>query len=236
MRHASAIAVSVAALMGAGAVPAAAQETAEPPTIAAVGVGRVLVRPDQAEVFVSARRVAPTSRGARRLANRRVDAIRRAALANGVAAADIRTVGVSVSRHRRRARRGRPARTYYSASSELTILVRRIDSAGEVVDALADAGGNVFGPEFSVSDTAGPTIEATRTALADARRRAEDAAARSGHRITGIRSIDLAPGLDDSGGGDDAASGGGGEAITDIEPGREEIVALVRVVYSIAPA
>jgi uncharacterized protein len=229
-----AVVVSVATLMGAGAAPVAAQQGTEPPTLAAIGVGSVLVAPDQAEVYVSVRRRAATSRGARRLVNRRVRAIRRAALGRGVAAGDIRTVGVSVSRVQRRARRGRPARVWFVASSEFTVLVREVDRAGEVIDALTDAGGNVYGPQFSISDRSGPTIEATRAALEDARRRANDAAARTGHRITGIRSIDLAPGAGDFGGDQESAAGGQEETL--IEPGREEIVALVRVVYSIAPA
>ena len=234
MRRLVTTAVLAATLIGVAAVPAAAQEVAEPPTLAAVGVGRVLVRPDQAEVFVSVRRVAASSRRARSLANRRAAAIRRAALAQGVSAADVRTVGVSVSRERRRARRGRPARTVFSASSDMRVTVRDVDRVGKVVDALADAGGNVFGPEFSVSDPSRPTMEATRAALDDARRRAEDAAARTGHRITGIRAIDLAPGVEGFGGSDESAAGG--QADTRVEPGREELVAIVRVVYAIAPA
>ena len=229
-----AIAVSVATLMGVGAAPAAAQQVAEPPTLAAVGVGRVLVRPDQAEVYVSVRRRATSSRRARGRVNRDVQAIRRAARESGIGAADVRTVGVSVSRYRRRARRGRPARVLFVASSDFTVLVRDVDRTGEVIDALSDAGGNVYGPQFSIADPSGPTIEATRVALEDARRRADDAAARTGHRITGIRAIDLAPGQGDFGGDEESAAGGQGG--TQIEPGREEIVAVVRVVYSIAPA
>jgi uncharacterized protein len=234
MRRLVATVVSVVTLAGVAATPAAAQQATEPPSLAAVGIGRVLVRPDQAELFVSVRRVAPTSRGARRLANRRLAAIRRAARGRGVAAEDVRTVGVSISRERRRARRGRPARTVFSASSDLTVIVRDIDRVGEIIDALSDAGGNVFGPEFSVSDPSRPTMQATRAALDDARRRADDAAARTGHRITGIRSIDIAPGV--GGFGDEEQAAGGGELRTQIEPGEEEIVAIVRVVYTIAPA
>jgi uncharacterized protein len=236
MRRFVAAAVSVATVVGAAAAPASAQEAAEPQTLAAVGVGQVLVRPDVAHVYVSIRRVAPTTRGARRLANQRVAAIRRAALALGVTAANVRTVGVSISRQRRRARRGRPARTVFSASSDLTVTVRDVDRVGRVVDGLADAGGDVYGPEFSVSDSSRPHMEATRAALQDARRRADDAAARSGFRITGIRSIDLAPGVGDFGSDDSGDAAGGGQLRTRIEPGREEVTALVRVVYTVAPA
>jgi uncharacterized protein len=237
MRRFVAVAVSVATVVGVAAAPAAAQEVAEPQTLAAVGVGEVLVRPDIARVYVSIRGSAPTARGARRLANRRAAAIRRAAGALGVEAQNVRTVNVSISRRHRRARRGRPARTYFSASADLTVTVRDVDRVGRVVDGLSDAGANVYGPEFSLLDSSGPHMEATRLALVDARRRADDAAARSGLRITGIRSIDLAPGsggFDDEGG--DLLSAGGGDFGTRVEPGREEVAAFVRVVYTVAPA
>jgi uncharacterized protein len=234
MRRLMATAVTVATLMGVCAATAAAQQVAEPPTLASVGVGRVFVRPDQARVYVSARRVAATSQEARRLANRQVREIKSALLELGVSAEDIRTVGVSVDRQRRRARRGRPARTVFSASSQLTVVVRDVDRVGAVVDALADVGGDVYGPEWSVTDPSGPTMEATRAALDDARRRAEDAAARIGHRITGIRAVDLAPGVGDFE-TEEGAGIGGGDAEIRIEPGREEIVSIVRVVYAIAP-
>ena len=236
MRRFMAAAVSVATVVGAAAAasPAPAQEVAEPQTLAAVGVGRVLVRPDVAEVYVSVRRTAPTARRARRNANRRVAAIRRAALALGVTAENVRTVSVSISRRHLRARRGRPARTVYSAAADLTVTVRDVDRVGRVVDGLADAGGNVYGPEFSISDPSQPQMEATRAALADARRRADDAAAQSGFRITGIRSIDLSPGFGGFGG--DQSEAAGGEFGTRIQPGRQAVVATVRVVYTVAPA
>jgi uncharacterized protein len=236
MRRVVAIGAAVAMVMAAGAAPAAAQQEAEQPTLAAAGIGRVLVPPDQAEVYVSVHRRAPTSRAARNLVNRRVEAINRAALGQGVAAEDISTVGVSVSRVHRRARRGRPARTFYAASSDLTVLVRDVARTGAVVDALTDAGGNVYGPDFSLSDSTAAQIEATRAALADARRRADDAAASTGHRIVGIRSIDIAPEIGGFATADEEGGGGAGRAGTQIRPGRETVIALVRVVYTIAPA
>ena len=109
---------------------------------------------------------------------------------------------------------------------------------GRLIDAVADAGADdVFGPEFSFTDPSQGGVLATRAALADARRRADDAAAQLSPRITGIQSIDLNPIADEFGGSDDSAGGGAlEEGRTRVSPGRESFFSLVRVVYAVVPA
>jgi uncharacterized protein YggE len=219
------------------AAPAAAQTAAEPQTLAAAGVGRAFLVPDQAEIFVTASRVRPTSRGARAEVNRLMRAARRALARQGIEEQAIRTTGIAIERERRRARRGRPARVVFRAAAELVVLSRDVSSLGRLIDAVADTGVDVFGPQFGFSDPTQGSVLATRAALADARRRADDAAAQLGQRITGIQSVDLAPGLGGGGfGGDDAAGGGGAEGSTEVLPGEREFVAVVKVVYTVAPA
>ena len=232
------VAITVIGLAALGAAPATAQD---PPTLAAAGIGRVELAPDQAKIFLGVERVRPTSRAARAVVNRRIARVRRAIRARGIAAADIQTTGISVTRERVRARRGRPGRTRFHASSRLVVTTRDVPRLGALIDSVADAGADeVFGPDFSFQDPTMGDVLATRAAIADARRRADDAAAQIGQRVTGVQSVDLAPftaggGDEDSGGGsDDSASGDGGG--TRVSPGLEEFVALVRVVYTIAPA
>jgi uncharacterized protein YggE len=221
------------------AAPAAAQD-AEPQTLASAGVGRAFLVPDQAELFVSVDRVRPTSRGARAEVNRMIRAARRAILRQGIEPQAIQTSGISISRERRRARRRGPVRIRFRASAQLTVLSRDVPGLGKLIDAIADTGVDVFGPEFGFTDPSQGNILATRAALADARRRADDAAAQLGQRITGIQSVDLAPGLgvgfgsEDSGEG--AAGGGQEEGSTEVLPGLEEFTAVVKVVYTVAPA
>lgn len=236
MRRVVPMMVSSLALAAAAESPAAAQEPQpEPRTLTATGAGRVLLVPDEAELFLAVERARPTSRRARSAANRRVAAIRRTLRARGVRPADIRTAGVSVTRERVRRRRGRPARFRFRASAQLVVTAHDVDRLGALFDAAADVADDVYGPEFSFSDPSRGVMLATREALADARRRADDAAAQLGYRVTGVHSVDLDPLMGEFG-SDDSESGAGGGAPTRLSPGRESFVALARVVYTIAPA
>ena len=112
-----------------------------------------------------------------------------------------------------------------------------------LLDAIAEAGADRLGrPGLRVRRPVAGRLLATRAALADARRRADDAAATQGLRITGVRSVTLAPQtLADFGGEDDAASGAGGSleraaaTPTQISPGLQQFTERVRVVYTAAP-
>src|SRR4051812_38435226 len=99
------------------AAPAAALGQTQPdttPTVAADGIGTATLTPDIADFVVGVRRTDRTSAGARGATNRTVAAVVRVANAAGVAADDIRTVGLTVSRTRVK-RKHRPAFTRYSA-------------------------------------------------------------------------------------------------------------------------
>ena len=76
------------------AAPAAAQTPVDTtPTIAADGIGTATLTPDIADFTAGVERIAPTSSGARKAANRRMAAVFRALKAGGIADADIRTSG-----------------------------------------------------------------------------------------------------------------------------------------------
>jgi uncharacterized protein YggE len=193
------------------------------------------------------RESARTSAAARDGANRTIAAIVRLATAAGVAADDVRTVRLTISRQRVKPKR-RPSFIRYSARQFLQIRVRDVSKLGGLLDAVADAGADdVDAPEYGFADRSAGRLAATRAALADARRRADEAAAQQGLKITGVRTIVLAPGSGDdgieslslaSGGGDDS---GGAERRastlpTSVAPGTQEVGERVRVVYTAAPA
>jgi uncharacterized protein YggE len=215
------------------AAPAAAQTTDTTPTIAVDGNGTATLVPDIADFQAGVQRHAPTSAAARRAANARIAAIIRAAKAHGVADADIQTSGLSIFRRRVH------HRVRYTAAQTLTIHSRDVKHLGALLDAVANAGADsVEGPEFGFADPAQGQQLAERAALADARKRADAAAAQTGLRITGVRSVDLDP----QSGVEPVSSDSGGNASarapqpTRIEPGTQDFSATVRVVYTAAPA
>jgi uncharacterized protein len=219
------------------AAPAAAQ-TDTTPLIAADGHGTATLTPDLADFSAAVIRRASTSTAARRSANARIASILRAVKARGVADADVQTTGLRVSRERV-GRRGH-RRVRYTAAQELRIRVRDVKTLGTLLDAVANAGADdVGGPDFGFADSSEGRLLATRAALADARRRAEDAAAQTGLRITGVRTVDVDPQTEplDSGGDDQSASGEASPmGRTRVEPGTQEFAARVRVTYTAAPA
>ncbi|HWK29447.1 MAG TPA: SIMPL domain-containing protein [Solirubrobacter sp.] len=230
------------------AAPAAAQTVDTTPTVAADGVGFASLTPDLADFAVSIRSTARTSAKARSTVNRRVAAVVRVARAAGVAADDIRTIRLTVSRERVKPKK-RAAYHRYQARQYLQVRMRDVTKLGALLDAVAGAGAEELeAPEFGFADPSQGRLLATRAALADARRRADDAAATQGLRITGVRSIMLAPdssGDGDeaqtlSGGSDDSASSGGGRRAgtlpTTVAPGTQQFAERVRVVYTAAPA
>src|SRR4051794_8011916 len=106
------------------ASPAAAQTT-QPvdttPTVAADGIGTATLTPDVADLRAGVDRVAPTSRGARNAANRRMAAVLKAVKAGGVAGADIRTVGLTIQREHVKRKRVR-----YRAQQTIVVHVRNV--------------------------------------------------------------------------------------------------------------
>lgn len=216
------------------AAPAAAQTTDTTPTIAVDGNGTATLVPDIADFQAGVQRRAPTSAAARRSANARIAAILKAVKAQGVADADIQTSGLSIERGRFH------HRVRYTATQTLTIRSRDVKHLGALLDAVANAGADsVEAPDFGFADPSQGQQLAERAALADARKRADAAAAQTGLKITGVRSVDLDP---QSGGFEPQTSGSSGASSekaprpTRIEPGTQDFSATVRVVYTAAPA
>lgn len=78
----------------------------------------------------------------------------------------------------------------YNASSTLAIKVTDMESVGTLIDVCFEAGANTLnGITFSASDTEAAETEAMKTAVADAKKKAEILAEASGLKITGIESI-----------------------------------------------
>jgi uncharacterized protein len=215
------------------AAPAAAQTTDTTPTIAVDGNGTATLVPDIADFQAGVQRHAPTSAAARRAANARIAAILKALKANGVADADIQTSGLSIERRRVH------HRVRYTATQTLSIRARDVTHLGALLDAVANAGADSLeAPDFGFADPSHGQQLAEQAAIADARKRADAAAAQTGLRITGVRSVDLDP---QSGFEPVSTNSSGGASAkaprpTHVEPGTQDFQATVRVVYTAAPA
>jgi len=247
MRRLAAVLTLAAALLAAPG--ALAQEPADR-TLGVQGRGELELAPDVGTFDAVVRRTSPTSRGARDAANKRLNAIVARLRALEVPREDITTTSVSLFRERIRDRRTKALRVRYTATGAFAVRVEDTARVGRALDAVAGAGAtSIDGPEFSFSQakrTEG-RLAAEKAALADARRRADEAAASQGQRVVGVRSIELDPGsakepappapvaaaapaLEGQG------TTGRPVAPTPVLPGRETFSSAVRVVYLLQPA
>lgn len=118
--------------------------------------------------------------------NRLMEAVRGA----GIAERDIRTSDLGVSPQYRRGDGQAPVIDGYQARNTVNLTVRRIDSLGEVIDALVASGANqVYGPNFEIGEPDEAHDEARRAALEAARARASLYADALGMRVRRIVSI-----------------------------------------------
>jgi uncharacterized protein len=198
-----------------------------PGGITVTGTGSVAITPDRAGFTFGTVRQASTAAGALGASSdsvaRIVDALRQA----GVAKADIQTSEVSLSP---RMDENGTAVLGYTATNSVTVGVRKIAAAGDVVDAAVGAGANqVYGPNLIAADQDAAYREALAEAVSAARRKAEALAA-TAHvslgRVTAIsengespQPVFAATAIADSG--------------TKIEPGTQNVDATVSVTFAV---
>ena len=125
----------------------------------------------------------------------------------------------------------------YHVSNNVTVTIRDLAKAGDVLQAAIDAGANnIYGVNFSVGNPDPVMAEARRKASEDARARAQELAALHGVEVGEVVSISEV--IDgnvvplESINARLAAGGGVGQ----IAPGELEMTARMQVVYAIAGA
>jgi uncharacterized protein YggE len=215
--------------------PAAAQAADAPATLAIDGTGIALVAPDVATLSVEVRSAGATRQSARRKCNARTKHVLAALAAQGVPRADLTTSAISLDRTTFK------KQVRFNASNSISVRLTNVAKVGPVIDAVTKAGADAInGPEFSFKDPSTGKSEATRAALVDARRRADEAAAAVGMHVTGIRSIVIDPASPPESASGDSASQATAPAFTGAEPtqvspGRQEVTVTVEVVFTIAP-
>jgi uncharacterized protein YggE len=158
-------------------------------TLSVSGVGRVKVEPDVADVSIGVRVQRDRARDAEVDAAAAMTDVVAALQAQGIAEDDIQTTTLSLS----------PVYDYnrtperlvgYEATNIVSITIRDLETAGQVVDAATDAGATEIGSlQFRVEDQAAVEAQAREQAMLDARSKADALAEAGGVTITGVITI-----------------------------------------------
>ena len=155
--------------------------------------GETLRRPDLMEIEAGVVTTGSSAREALRansaLAERLIAAVRSA----GIEARDVRTAALSVQprvKGDEDDEAARPRILGYVARNSLTLRLRDLARAPEVIDALFAAGANqVEGPRFALADPKPALAEARRDAVAEARAEAETYAEAMNMRIVRVLNV-----------------------------------------------
>ena len=211
-------------------------ESAYPPSISVSGTGEVQAEPDivtvSTGVEVSADSVAEARAGAAEAAAAVIAALRE----NGVEERDIRTINVfiyPVYDYRDET----PRVTGYTVLNSVEVTVRDVEGVGELIDAVAVAGGDAVrfnGISFAHEDPVGLTRQARELAMADARAKAEQLAELNGvtlgEPLSIVETSWAAPRVGSAPRAEFAAADMAG---TSIQPGATGVTVTVQVVWAI---
>lgn len=176
---------------------AAPSSTAQDPlgTITVVGTGTVSLVPDVAQVNAGAEARAETVAEAKAEVDRQMVAIHAALKEMGIDDKDVQTSHYSIHYERESmpvAKEGPVAQSQggYRVSNILRITVRDVEKAGDVVDAVVEAGANqVYGVAFTVSDEGAWQGLARDKAVSDAEARAAELAGLAGVELGAVQSV-----------------------------------------------
>lgn len=219
--------------------------TTKSDTFNVTGEGTVAAKPDIATLTVGISAEALTVKAAQDQVNLNINKVSEAIKKLGVEEKDIQTQNYQINPNYDF--QGSTQRiTGYSASTNLSIKVRKIDLINQVIDEATANGANQVGSiSFDVDDepVGSQTLstktklenEARQKAVAAARKKAEDAAKIAGFRLGRI--VNYSEGFD---GGPVpmplramSAPGGGEKLDTAIEPGSSEIKVVVTLSYEL---
>ncbi len=201
------------------------------------GQGKVTAVPDVAILNLGVQAQAATVAQAQGQAAAAMNAVVGALRASGVAEKDIQTQNFNIQQLARYDDKTQQQVIIgYVVNNTVTAKVRKVDSAGPVIDAVARAGGDntrINGITLTVDDPSRFETEARQKAMADARAKAEQLAKAAGVRLgkplyinenggfVPIKSIGM------------AAPAPSLPATTPISPGETEITLTVQVTYAI---
>ncbi|WP_017666150.1 SIMPL domain-containing protein [Porphyrobacter sp. AAP82] len=183
------LAAASALMLPAGAAIAAPQVTLAPagPVIELSISESVDTAPDRVTIGAGVTSTAPTATAAMRQNAAEMAKVIARIKALGIASEDITTTGVLLGALYDY-QNGTPAFRGYQAANRVSILLRKIDDTGSVLDALVEAGAtDLTGPEFGIADDTAAKAEARKAAVTRGDAQARAYAAMLGYE--GVRVI-----------------------------------------------
>jgi uncharacterized protein YggE len=203
--------------------------------ITVVGEGKVSLKPDIATINVGADARADTVSEAKAEVDAQMASILAALQEAGIAEADIQTSHYSIYYDQQPmpvtpGGSASQSQGGYRVSSTVQVTVRDVEKAGNVLDAVVQAGANqVHGVTFTVSDESTWQSEARAEAMTDARDRAQELAGLAGVELGEVVSVsEVIGGIPTAMVGVRQGMGGGG-----IAPGELELGTQIQVAFAI---
>ncbi len=205
-------------------------------TFNVVGEGSVVVKPDIATIVVGVQANGATVKQAQDQMNTIINQVSQDIKKLGVDGKDIQTNSYNI--YPSYDYKNGPTRiTGYQANTNLTVKIRNIDKANEIIDSATQAGANqVSSIAFDVEDKEKAQNEARQKAVDQAKKKAQDAAKIAGFSLGKLINYSenfgdnirpLSMGLAKGGGPADAVNA------TQIESGSSEVKVTVTLTYDI---
>lgn len=231
----AALAVTLIGLL-VGLVGTAAAQDYPPNTLTVEGFGQAFGSPDIAVVNMGVQTSSEDVSEAYNDANTMIQNVIDALVAMGIERRDIQTTGLYLYQDTPfNPQTGEPSETpIYRVQNSLTVTVRDVSQAGEVINTGVQAGANnIGGLTFSIDDAAALEQEARAAAIDDARTRAEELAGLMGVELGAPTIVVEASGSQGPFFYDRVQAmglGGGGAAV---EEGQLSVAVVVRVTFNI---
>jgi len=203
------------------------------------GQGKVTMAPDVAVLQIGVQAQAASVADAQAQASTAMDKVMTALKSNGVAEKDIQTRYFSISQVTKWDDKTQTQIVIgYQVSNSVTAKIRTLDKVGDVIDAVAEAGGDltrINGITFTIDDPTAAMQQARDLAMADAKAKAQQLAKDGGVTLgkpTYISDSSYVP-VPPQYGVPTAIDKSAGSVATPISPGEMDITVNVQVTYAI---
>jgi uncharacterized protein len=211
--------------------------TSQQSGISVCGHGKATAKPDQGRLSLGVFANAASAQDARNQAAQVMTNVLAALKSQGVDDQDIQTEYIAIQ-PQYAYDSGTQRITGYSATNTVSATIHAVENTGKVIDAVTERGGNnilVNGAQFSSGSPEQASVEAQKSAVADAKRQAEQVAASAGASIGQAISIQVGG----CGGSQPqpvyyaADKANAGSVTTPVQPGQVNVTVDVAVVYAL---